>query len=210
LDREQAFVDRWEMRQLTLRSNAATERRLQAEARKVGDDELLRYHRENQGRFAVPQRFQASYLFVPFGGAPPFELEQRLEDMEKLIARPDADRAEIERRCKEAGATFVDMGWATPKDAARVAPEFQRRLLAQTAPGSTGVFKDEAGLFVIQVRAIEARRPMTEPADHEAIRARYVELRQKDIVREMRERELKGRNFKVLSTAVFESAGAKS
>ena len=47
-------------------------------------------------------------------------------------------------------------------------------------------------------------------ADHEAIRDRYVDLRQKELVREMRERELKDRGFRVLSTAVFEAAGARN
>ncbi len=210
MERERAFTDRWEIRRLTLRSKVAIERRFRAEAKKVADDEVLRYYRENQGRFAVSQRFQASYLFLPFGSAPPFELEQRLEALEKLAVTPGVDPAEVAHRCEEAGAVYVDMDWATPEDAAQVAPEFQRRLLAQTAPGSTGVFQEEEGLFVILVRAVEARRPMTEPADHEAIRALCVELRKTDILREIKERELEERGFRVLSTDIFKSADAKS
>jgi hypothetical protein len=210
LDREQAFLDRWEIRQLSARSSLAIGRRLEAAAKKLGDDVVVRYFRENQGRFFVPQKFQATYIFMPFGGASPFQLQLRIEELEKLASSPAASRAEVERRCVEAGASYVDMGWATPVDAARVAPEFQRRMLAQTTPGSTGVFKEEEGLYVILVKAIEARRSMTEPADHEAIRDRYVDLRQKELVREMRERELKDRGFRVLSTAVFEAAGARN
>jgi hypothetical protein len=210
LDREQAFVDQWGLRELTLRSKNAIDRRFEAVAKKVADDEVHRYFLENQGRFSMPKRSRASYLFMPFGGTPPFELEQRLEALEKLAAAPGADPAEIERLCTEAGAVFVDMGWATPEDAAWIAPEFQRRFIGQTTTGSTGVFKVEEGLFVILVRAIEASRSMAEPADHQAIRARYMLLRRNDMLREIKERELKERKFRVLSTEVFKSSDAKS
>jgi hypothetical protein len=95
------------------------------------------------------------------------------------------------------------MGWVTPRQAARIGPEFQRRLLAMAAAGSTGAFKDEAGLYVILVRDIEARRAMSPPGDMELIRARYVELRRGDILGEMRQLVLAERHFKVLSTDVF-------
>lgn len=210
LDREKAFVDRWELRQLTLRANETMNRWFDAEAKRVDQEAVLRYFRDNQGRFSVKQRWQASYLFLPFGGAAPFELAQRLEALGRLAAAPDADPAEVQRRAEESGAVFVDMGWATSLDAARIAPEFQRRLVAQTSPGNTGVFRDEEGLFFVVVRAYEAGRPMTDPADRDSIRARYVELRRAEIRREIKDRELKEREFRVLSTSVFESPDAKS
>jgi parvulin-like peptidyl-prolyl isomerase len=203
LDQEPEFLDRWAIRDLQRRSSAGAQRRLQVWAAEVGEDEVLQYFQENQARFAVPQRFQTSYLYRPLGGAPPFELQQRLEALAALAAAPGADPAEIERRCASTGARFVDMGWANPRQAARIGPEFQRRLLAMTAPGSTGAFKDEAGLYVILVRDIEARRAMSPPGDTELIRARYVELRRGDILGEMRQRVLEERHFDVLSTDVF-------
>jgi hypothetical protein len=207
LDQEPEFLDRWAIRELQLRSNVGAQSRLAAWAAEVGEEEVLTYYRENQARFAVPQRFQASYLYQPFGGAPPFELQQRLEELTEQAGAPGADPAEIERRCAEAGARFVDMGWVTPRQAARIGPEFQRRLLAMTAAGSTGAFNDAAGLYVILVRAIEPRRPMSPPGDIELIRARYVELRRGEILAEMRKRVLEERHFEVLSTEVFAAAG---
>jgi hypothetical protein len=206
LDQEPEFLDRWAIRELQLRSNVGAQSRLAAWAAEVGEEEVLTYYRENQARFAVPQRFQASYLYQPFGGAPPFELQQRLEELTEQAGAPGADPAEIERRCAEAGARFVDMGWVTPRQAARIGPEFQRRLLAMTAAGSTGAFNDAAGLYVILVRAIEPRRPMGPPGDIELIRARYVELRRGEILAEMRQRVLEERHFEVLSTDVFAAA----
>lgn len=207
LDQERAFLDRWAIRELRRRSNAGAERRLDEWARQVGQDEVLSYYEGNRARFAVPQRFQASYLYQPLGAAPPFVLQQRLEAIAAEAAAPNVDSAAIERRCAEAGARYVDMGWATPRQAARIGPEFQRRLLAMTGPGSTGAFKDEAGLFVILVRSIEPRRQMTPPGDMDLIRSRYVELKRPEILSEMRQRVLEERHFKVLSTDVF-AAGA--
>jgi hypothetical protein len=206
LDQEPEFLDRWAIRDLQRRSNAGAQLRLAAWAAEVGEEEVFQYFRENQARFAVPQRFQASYIYQPLGGAPPFELQQRLEALAASAAAPGADLADIERRCAEAGVRFVDMGWVTPRQAARIGPEFQRRLLAMTDAGSTGSFMDEAGLYVILVRAIEPRRAMSPPGDTELIRARYGELRRGEILAEMRQRVLEERHFEVLSTDVFAAA----
>lgn len=210
MDKEEAFLDRRELRRLTLRSARATEKRFGEAGKKIPDEEVLRYWRENPGRFAVPGRSRAVFIFLPFGGVPPFELEQRLEELAKLAQEPDADPVEVSRRCDEAGAIYVDMGWATSRDAAWIAPEFQRRFIAQKAPGSTGVFKVEEGLFVILVRAVEGARPMKEPEDHEAIREQYLDLRKTELLRAMKDRDLKERNFTVLSTDVFQSPDEKS
>lgn len=207
LDQEQEFLDRWAIRELRQRSNLGAQRRLEKWAQEVSEDEVLQHFHENQARFAVPQRFQASYLYQPLGGAPPFDLQQRLEALAALAGAADADSAEIGRRCAEAGARYVDMGWVTPRQAARIGPEFQRRLLGMTAPGSTGAFKDETGLFVIVVRAIEARRAMSPPGDIELIRTRYVELRRGQILAGMRQRVLEERHFEVLSSDVFAPVG---
>jgi len=208
LDREQAFIDRWELRELRRRAQLAEQQRIEAWAKSVSDDEVLRFYHDNQARFALPQRFQASYLQMPLGGGPPFELQQALEGLAAFAAAANSDPVELERRCAEAGAVYVDMGWATPVDAARIGPEFQRRLLAMSGPGSTPVFEDEGWLFAILVRAVEARRPLALPADHELIRDRYVELRRNEILAEIKARALEERHFRVLSTAVFEAADA--
>lgn len=203
LDQEPEFLDRWAIRELRRRSNAGAQRRLDEWAQNVSDEEVVEYYNDNQARFAVPQRFEVTFIHQPLGGAPPFALQQRVEALAELAAAPGADPAEIERRCSETGARFVDMGWVSPREAARIGPEFQRRLLAMTAPGSTGAFKDDSGLYVILVRAIEPRRAMTLPADSERIRARYVELNRDEILAEMRQRVLEERHFEVLSTDVF-------
>ncbi len=208
LDQEQEFLDRWALSELRRRSNVSTQRLLEILAHETPEEEVLQYYRANEGRFAVPQRFQGSFLFKPFGSAPPFELQQEIEDVAQLAAAPDADPAELERRCAAAGVTFADMGWITPLEAARIGPEFQRRLLALTSPGSTGAFKDEGGLYVILVRAIEDRRAMTLPEDLDLVRARYVELQRAEILAETRQRLLEERHFKVLSTAVFAGTDA--
>jgi hypothetical protein len=208
LDREQEFLDRWAVRELRRRSNVGLRQRLDAHARKVPEEELLRYYRDNEGRFAVPQRFRGSFLVMPFGSAPPFELQQRLERLAELAASPDADPDEIAQRCADAGATYAGMDWITPLQAARVGPEFQRRLLELDGPGSTGVFKDEGGLYAVIVHEIEARRPMAPGDDLDLIRARYVDLRRDEIVRQMQQQLLDERHFEVLSTDVFSTADA--
>lgn len=209
MDKEQAFLDRWELQRTRLRSGAMVEKRLEAAVREVPDEEVLRYFRENRGRFALPRRSEASFVFMPFGAAPPFELEQRIEALERFALQPGVDLEEVGRRCDEAGAIFVDMGWTTSREAALIAPEFQRRFLAQKEPGSTGVFKVEEGLFVILVRAVEEARQMTEPADGEEIRAHYAVLRRKELLESMKKRELERRHFQVLSTDVFKPADEK-
>jgi len=205
LDQEQEFLDRWAIQELRRRSGAGIQRRLEGWAKEVDEDEVLKYFHENQARFAVPQRFRASYIYQPFGGAPPFELQQRVEALAAEAAL-GVDPATFGRRCAEAGARFVDMGWATPQQAARIGPEFQRRLLAMTDPGSTGVFKDGSGLFVILVQGIEPRRPMSPPGDIDLIRTRYVELKRPEILSPLRQRVLEERHFKVLTTDVFAAA----
>ncbi len=209
-DEEDTFVDRWAMHELRQRADVAKRLRLHAWTEQVGDDVVLRYLEENQGRFAVPQRFNASYLVLPLGSGPPFELQLRIEALAELAATPGTDDGELERRCAQAGVGLVHMGWATPTDAAGVGPEFQRRLLAMEAPGSTGVFRDEQRLHAIQVHAIEGRRKLTEPADHDLIRARYAELHQEKAGEEIQREVLAARHFRVLSTAVFEPGDGQS
>jgi parvulin-like peptidyl-prolyl isomerase len=209
LDREQTFIDRWDLRELRRKARLAQQRRLDAWAESVGDEEALMFYQDNQARFALPQRFQASYVQMSLGGGPPFALQQELEKLAELAAAPGTDQAELEQRCAEAGAVYVDMGWVTPVDAGHVGPEFQRRLLAMSGPGSTSVFRDEGWLFAILVRAVEARRPLILPADHDLIRARYVVLRRSEILAEIKKRLLEERHFVVLSTAVFKSTDAQ-
>lgn len=209
MDREEAFVQRWSLREMTMRAKLTVDRRFQEWAKAVPDDEVRKYFEENKGRFSMPKRSQASYIFLPFGDAPPFELEQRIERLEQLAMAPGADPADLERRCAEAGATYVDMGWATSFDAAWIAPEFQRRFIAQTTPGSTGVFRVEQGLFVLLVKAVEPSRPLEEPADHAEIREQYLELRRTQRLREQKETVLKASGFKVLDADVFKRAEPK-
>lgn len=209
LDREQAFIDRWELRELRRRARLAQQRRLDAWAESVGDEEVLGFYQDNQARFALPQRFQVSYVQMPLGGGTPFALQQELEKLAELAAAPGTDQAELTRRCAEAGAVYVDMGWVTPVDAGRVGPEFQRRLLAMSGTGCTPVFRDEGWLFAVLVHAVEARRPLTLPADHDLIRARYVDLRRGEILAEIKKHLLEERHFVVLSVAVFKTADAQ-
>lgn len=209
LDKEPAFLDRWEVRRLTLQSRAVVERRFQAAAAAVSDEDVVRAFRQSPGRYAAPGRSQAHFIFVPFGVAPPFELERRLERLEKLALDPSVPLEELGRSCQKAGAILVDMGWATPDEAARIAPEFQRRFIAQKEPGSTGVFKQDEGLFVLVVRAVEPARPLAEPEDHKEIRAQYAALRKKELLDEMKAGELKRRRFEIHSTDIFPSRNAK-
>jgi parvulin-like peptidyl-prolyl isomerase len=207
LDQEPEFLDRWAMQRLRRDSGRGAQQALEQWAREVGEDEVLAYYRDNQSRFAVPQRFDASYLYMPLGGAAPFELQQRLEQLAAFAQQERSDPEAFRRRCAEAGATYSDMGWVTPIEAARIGPEFQRRLLSMTGPGTTDAFKDEAGLYVIQVRGVEPRRPMVPPEDMELIRGRYVQLRQGEILSELRQRLLESRSFTILSTDVFSAGG---
>ncbi len=203
LDQEREFLDRWAMIELRRRSNLGLKRRLENRAQEFPEEEVLQYYRANEGRFAVPQRFQGSFLYKPFGGTPPFELQQEIERVAELAASPDVDPEEFGRACAAAGVIVNDMGWMTPLEAARVDPEFQRRLLAMSGPGSTGAFKGGGGLYVILVQAVENRRPMTLPEDIGLVRARCVELQSAEIQLGLRQELLEERHFEVLSTALF-------
>ncbi len=204
LDKEQAFLDRWQESELRRRSGLGTQRRLDDWAKGAGENEVLAYYKENQARFAIPQRFQATFLLMPLGGGPAFELQQTLEELAEKAAAPGIDPAELERRCAESGASIVNMGWTTPLEAARIGPEFQRRLLAMDEPGSSGLFMDQGGLYVILLRALEDRRSMTTPIDLDLILARYVVLRRHEILAEVKQQTLAERHFEVLSTTLFE------
>ncbi len=204
LDKEPVFLDRRRESVLRRRSRLGTQLRLDAWAKEAGEDEVLAYYEENQARFAIPQQFQITFLLMPLGGDPAFELQQTLEELAEKAAEPGIDPAELEKRCAESGASIVNMGWTTPLEAARVGPEFQRRMLAMEEPGSSGIFMDQGGLYVILLRDLEDRRPMSTPEDLDLIRARYVELRRREILAEIKQRTLAERHFKVLSTTLFQ------
>lgn len=209
LDHEPEFLDRLALHELRRRSNLGARVLLRKWAASVGEDEVLAYYEENLARFAVPQRFEASYLAMPLGTAPPFEVLQRLEALARLAFEPGADPAELEQRCADAGAHLVPTSWMTPLQAAKIGPEFQRGLLAFTAPGTSEAFRDGGMLYVINVRAIEERRPMVTPDDMDLIRERYVQLRRGDILAELKQRTLEEHHFKVLTVDLFGADAAQ-
>ena len=201
LDREQAFKDRWAVHRLELEASAALEKRLASWKESLRDADVTEVLEAQSGRFSVPQRYLIRWLRLPLGSAPPFELLQRLEDVAARVGT--ADDTEVARRCTELGATFSGPTWMTPLQAAGVAPEFQRRLLAFDRPGRTGVFEDERQLFAIVVEEIQPRRAMLWPDDREAIRDRAVELLRDDAAREIKRELLEEHGFRVVSTDLF-------
>jgi parvulin-like peptidyl-prolyl isomerase len=200
---EDAFLDRLQAHELRRRSAVGLRQRLAKLSEEVQDEDVLRFYDENQARFKAPPRYHGRFLYLPFGSASPFELQQRLERLAALAGDVSEDADDWPRRCNEAGVVVTEMAGMTPLQAARVGPEFQRRLLELDGPGCSGVFSDQMGLYAILVRDYEPRRALTVPDDLELVRARYVELRKDELVTELRRRLLEEHHFRVLSTDVF-------
>jgi parvulin-like peptidyl-prolyl isomerase len=200
LDREPNFVDRWERALRSQRARVALQRRLARWTEALDEERVLAYYREHETRFVTPERVETSYIFMPFGGRPPFELQQRVEELARLAQREGFDSPELRDACVEQGAFCVASIPMSPKQAARIDPEFQRSFLAMDEPGFSEPIKAQNGIFLIAVHAIEERRPMEAPADMQLIRARYVSLERAEIVASIKRRLLEEHDFRIIGS----------
>ncbi len=206
LDREANFCDRWYMQELRMGAATAERRRLDQWSQSVDEAEVLSYYQEHQARFFFPQRFDASYIFLPFGELPPFELQQKIEEIASQATGLGYHSPEFVGLCTSQGAICVN-AHLTPTAAARIGPRFQRTLMAMEEPGTSPALKAENGLFVLAVHGIEARRAMVPDQDLGAIRRRFVSLEADRIKATIHEDILTTSGFTVISLPTLELPG---
>lgn len=204
LDREQNFLDRQALRDLHRKADIGMQRRLTAWSESVSEAELQAYFENHRARFAFPMSFETSYVFVPFGQQPPFETQVQAEGLAQLAQKHGFDSAELQAACSENGARCIQPGPMSPMQAARIAPSFQRTLLAMGNNEVSDPVKTESGIFVIFVGEVKARRPMTFPDDMDAIRARFLSLENDRVVTESKDQLLIENDFVILSLPTLE------
>ena len=199
LDQEPNFLERWRLREQATRAATALDERMAQWAEGLDDEMVLAHFRQHEGRFAIPRRLDISYIFVPYGGLSPFEKQLRIEELKRIAMDEGFDSQVLADRCAEEGAVCASPGFVNLRDAARIGPKFQRAVIALDEGAVSEPVKDEHGLFVVAVHTAEERRPMTPPDDMDYIRARYIQLEQKRITAEIRDRLLEEHHFRIVA-----------
>ncbi len=206
LDQEPNFVDRWQLNEQARRASSALADRLDAWTKGVEEDQVVEFFEDNQPKFSLPQRFDISYIFVPYNEADPFQSQLEIEGLRETALREGFNSPALAERCSAEGAICVNAGLMGPRDAARIGPKFQRTVLAMEEPGVSDPVKSESGLYVVAVHAMEERRPMDPTADMAAIRQRYVQLEQQRIVNAIREQVLEEYDFRIVASLAIDGA----
>jgi len=199
LDREPNFADRWRLNEQALRASSALEQRLEQRTATLSEAEILDYFGENQSKFVIPQRFDISYIFLPYNEADPFQSQLEIEGLRETAIREGFYSPALAEQCAAEGAVCVNTGWMSPRDAARIGPKFQRTVLAMDDPGVSEPVKSESGLYVVAVHAMEERRAMDPEVDMAAIRRRYIDLERQRIVTTIRKEILEEYDFRIVA-----------
>jgi peptidyl-prolyl cis-trans isomerase C len=199
LDQEPNFQERWRLSEMTMKAGTALDKRVRQWADSLDDEVVLEFYRQHEARFTSPQRLDLSYIFVPFGAVSPFETQLRIEELASVAVSEGFDSPALAGRCVDEGAICVNAGMVSTRDVGRIGPKFQRAALALEAPGVSDPVKTENGLYVVAVHGSEDRRPMVPPDDMASIRARYVQLEERNIIASIKEGLLEESGFEVIA-----------
>jgi hypothetical protein len=126
-------------------------------------------------------------------------MQLRIEELASVAVSEGFDSPALAGRCVDEGAICVNAGMVSTRDVGRIGPKFQRAALALEAPGVSDPVKTENGLYVVAVHGSEDRRPMVPPDDMASIRARYVQLEERNIIASIKEGLLEESGFEVIA-----------
>ncbi|MEN8162686.1 MAG: peptidylprolyl isomerase, partial [Acidobacteriota bacterium] len=148
LDADPIFVSRWRLGALRRAAEKGRSQRFGRWAETVTDEEVRAHWEEDPGRFSSPPRFDVSYVFVPFGDHDSFSRLKVAEELGVLLA-DDERSEELDHRCIETGARYIDLGVVTGRQTAGLGPEVQRTLVAMEPHRVSKPIRVEGGLVVL-------------------------------------------------------------